>query len=80
MALELIQSMPLRVDTLTHAHVFGHTIHLAEKFGLTTYNAAYLELSVRINAPLATLDKALSMAAQACQHSTVRSLKSRPQS
>jgi predicted nucleic acid-binding protein len=37
---------------------------LARDTGLTTYDASYLELSRRLNAPLYTLDAQLSRAAQ----------------
>jgi predicted nucleic acid-binding protein len=38
---------------------------LAERHRLTSYDAAYLELAIRSNLPLATLDGALRKAAQA---------------
>lgn len=37
---------------------------LAQAHGITTYDAAYLELSLRLKSPLATQDKALAKAAQ----------------
>lgn len=37
---------------------------LAESHGITTYDAAYLELAMRLNCPLATQDKALAKAAK----------------
>lgn len=37
---------------------------LAETHGITTYDAAYLELATRLNCPLATQDKALAKAAK----------------
>ena len=37
---------------------------LAETHGITTYDAAYLELAMRLNCPLATQDKALAKAAK----------------
>ncbi len=36
---------------------------LADSNGITTYDAAYLELAIRLNCPLATQDKALAKAA-----------------
>lgn len=36
---------------------------LADSNGITTYDAAYLELATRLNCPLATQDKALAKAA-----------------
>lgn len=38
---------------------------LSEKHGLTVYDAAYLELALRRNLPLGTLDADLRKAAQA---------------
>jgi predicted nucleic acid-binding protein len=37
---------------------------LAETHGITTYDAAYLELAMRLKCPLATQDKALAKAAK----------------
>lgn len=37
---------------------------LAESHGITTYDAAYLELAIRLKCPLATQDKALAKAAK----------------
>ncbi len=37
---------------------------LAETHGITTYDAAYLELAARLNCPLATQDKALAKGAK----------------
>jgi len=37
---------------------------LAERHGLSTYDAAYLELSLRLGLPLATLDHDLAQAAR----------------
>lgn len=39
-------------------------IALANRFGLTVYDAAYLELAIRKDAELATLDKQLAKAAK----------------
>jgi len=38
---------------------------LADRHRLTSYDAAYLELAIRLSLPLATLDRALRKAAQA---------------
>lgn len=44
---------------------FDRTIALADEHRLTLYDAAYLELAMRLDCPLATLDKALRNAARA---------------
>jgi predicted nucleic acid-binding protein len=45
--------------------VFTKTQALCREHGLTSYDAAYLELAIRNELPLATIDKALQKAAQA---------------
>ena len=42
----------------------GDVLPLAREYGLSAYDAAYLELSIRRRAPLASLDSKLQKAAQ----------------
>jgi predicted nucleic acid-binding protein len=56
----------LDMDTETMSHAWGSTAALAERHRLTVYDAAYLELALRRNLPLATLDRELRAAAEAC--------------
>nr|WP_228020286.1 type II toxin-antitoxin system VapC family toxin [Sphaerospermopsis sp. LEGE 08334] len=44
---------------------------LARREGLAAYDAAYLELALRLNLPLATLDSRLAAAASGCGVSLV---------
>ena len=46
-------------------HVFTDVHRLALSYRLTSYDAAYLELAIRLNLPLATLDDELIRAARA---------------
>ncbi len=55
--------LPVTIDTDTGTHAWTTTPRLADRFGLTIYDAAYLELAQRRGLPLATLDKALRKAA-----------------
>ena len=58
--LDALRDLPVRTDSrldLSLAFV------LAQKHGLSFYDAVYLELAKRHNAPIATLDKALARAA-----------------
>jgi len=57
----------LDITTGEHAnsHAWSDTLHLADRFRLTLYDAAYLELAQRRKLPLATLDQELRAAAQA---------------
>jgi predicted nucleic acid-binding protein len=58
--LQLLLDFPLTVDE--HIPVFD-TAFIAEKYSLSFYDAAYLELAKRCGYPLATLDKQLMVAA-----------------
>ncbi|MDR4515697.1 type II toxin-antitoxin system VapC family toxin [Nitrosomonas sp.] len=51
------------VDTETDFQAWRTTLHLADRCGLTLYDAAYLELAQRFELPLAALDQALCEAA-----------------
>ncbi len=60
-----IASLPIRVDLETSIRGWDAIPALAERHGLTSYDAAYLELAMRLDVPLATLDQALARAARA---------------
>jgi predicted nucleic acid-binding protein len=60
-----LADLPIAVETDTADHAWTTTVRLADRFGLTTYDAAYLELANRRNLPLATLDRQLRDAAAA---------------
>lgn len=60
---DLLRVLPLRVDHQAAALAFGPILQLARLHGLTTYDAAYLELSIRRALPLATLDEKLARCA-----------------
>jgi predicted nucleic acid-binding protein len=58
----VVDSWDIQVDTHTLSPIA--LSQLARDTGLTSYDAAYLELSRRLNAPLYTLDSQLQKAAQ----------------
>jgi predicted nucleic acid-binding protein len=58
-------SLPIQVDTETERKAWSESFELARKHNLTVYDAAYLELAIRENCPLATLDQPLETAARA---------------
>ena len=60
--LRRLGELPVRTDTEPH---IGTAFALARTHGLSMYDAVYLELAQRSDAPLATLDKALARAAGA---------------
>ena len=53
--------LPIRVDGGPGEPL---VLALARKHGLTVYDAAYLELAVRLDVPVASLDRALNAAAR----------------
>ncbi|HUQ69662.1 MAG TPA: type II toxin-antitoxin system VapC family toxin [Planctomycetaceae bacterium] len=61
--LNLLGQFAIEVDDQTSNRAFDQILHLARTHGLTTYDAAYLELALRRQLPLASLDVALCRAA-----------------
>lgn len=60
-----LAQLPIQVDVETDNQAWGGALQLAERHQLTLYDAAYLELALRRNLPLATLDEDLRSAAHA---------------
>lgn len=63
--LSYLSGLPIVVDGATETRAWTDTLNLARQQGLTAYDAAYLELAMRENVPLATLDTKLKSSAQA---------------
>jgi predicted nucleic acid-binding protein len=57
--------LPIQSDSETERHAWQSTLRLAERYRLTVYDAAYLELAMRRGLPLASLDRELRAAAGA---------------
>jgi predicted nucleic acid-binding protein len=60
-----LAQLPIQVDLQTDQQAWNATLRLAERHQLTLYDAAYLELALRRNLPLATLDEDLRRAGKA---------------
>jgi predicted nucleic acid-binding protein len=60
-----LRALAIAIDPETNRQAWAATLRLCERFGLTAYDAAYLELALRRQLPLATLDGELMRAAQA---------------
>ena len=58
-------ALPIAIDDGTATQAWSTTVRLAERFTLTVYDAAYLELAHRQRLPLASLDQDLRAAGQA---------------
>jgi predicted nucleic acid-binding protein len=56
-----VSALPIQVDV--DASRLGEVLSIAQRQGLTSYDAAYLELCLRRQLPLATLDERLRQAA-----------------
>lgn len=62
--LRLLAALPIEVDEQPPERVFEEVLPLATEHGLSSYDAAYLELALRKASPLATLDAGLARAAR----------------
>jgi predicted nucleic acid-binding protein len=60
-----LRKLPITVDPDTDAHIWTTTLSLSDRYGLTIYDACYLELAQRRDLPLATLDQELRAAGKA---------------
>ncbi len=60
----MIEELPIVADQATGARALHATMSLAREHELTAYDAAYLELAMRLGVPLATGDRKLRTAAQ----------------
>jgi predicted nucleic acid-binding protein len=64
-ALADLAQLDIQIDPETDAQSWGTTLELADRFGLTSYDAAYVELASRRNLPLAALDDQMRVAGAA---------------
>ncbi len=62
--LELLAALPIAIDADTAIRAWTDTLLLARAERLTLYDAAYLELAIRRDVELATLDRDLRRAAR----------------
>lgn len=64
--LTLFLKLPLTVDDLPMEQALKAVLPMAQQFGLTVYDATYLELAMREGRALATKDRQLMAAAREC--------------
>jgi len=69
--LGILGELDIRVDPDLPGRAFRDVLPLARERHLTTYDATYLELAMRLGLPLATKDKALARAATALRIKTL---------
>ncbi len=59
-----LEALPIEIDPVTTSRAWGASLELARTHQLSVYDAMYLELAMRLQLPLATLDRALHRAAR----------------
>lgn len=70
-ALAKLEALPIEDDTETSTLAWSKIVALSDRYDLTPYDAAYLELAIRLGADLATRDDALGKAATSAGVTTV---------
>ena len=67
-SLETLNALAIIVDASSLSHVLMKIPALAQEHQLTAYDAAYLELALRMGVPLATADAQIIKAANKLKH------------
>jgi predicted nucleic acid-binding protein len=62
--LEMLAGIRISPDLATFSRALVETLSLARRYRLSSYDASYLELALRLGLPLATLDSDLLKAAK----------------
>jgi predicted nucleic acid-binding protein len=63
---ELLGDLPISVEQETPERMLTAVLVLARDTGLSTYDASYLDLAMRLDLPIATRDQSLLKAARKC--------------
>ena len=63
--IRLLLKLPIRIEYQSPEAIMKDVMWLARAHGLSSYEASYLDLAMKINLPLATLEKKLKKAAKA---------------
>ncbi|XVN40988.1 MAG: type II toxin-antitoxin system VapC family toxin [Rickettsia endosymbiont of Argas persicus] len=63
-AIYTLKDIYIKVDQTTLEHTWFETMDIATQYGLTLYDASYLELALRYGIPIATFDKSLKQASR----------------
>jgi predicted nucleic acid-binding protein len=64
--LALLDNLPIAVEQESPGRMMQEIVALARETKLSTYDASYLDLAMRLGLPLATQDVALKKAAKKC--------------
>ncbi len=63
-AISLINQLPIKVNSAISPEILNSILEIGRKYNLAAYDAAYLELAIRLDIPLATNDRRLIAASQ----------------
>ncbi|PWB76788.1 MAG: VapC toxin family PIN domain ribonuclease [Candidatus Methylomirabilota bacterium] len=65
--LALLRNLPITVEQETPDRMLTEIVSLARTHHLSTYDASYLDLAMRLGLPIATQDTQLAKAAKTCR-------------
>jgi len=74
--LELLSSLPIKIESFSEQRLFGAVLNLAREQRLSSYDASYLDLAMQTGLKLATLDLSLRRAADNCGVAIFKKVKS----
>lgn len=64
--LELLENLPIAVEQESPARMLTEVLALARDLRVSTYDASYLDLAMRLALPICTLDHTMLAAAREC--------------
>lgn len=70
--LDSLADLPIEVENPDQARMFGSVRAVVSQYGLTAYDASYLELAIRHHLPIAASDNVLAKAARQAGIDVVR--------
>ncbi len=65
--LALLNSLPITIEQETPERMLKEIVSLARAHELSTFDASYLDLAMRLGLPIATQDSSLTRAAKKCR-------------
>ena len=74
---ELVLEIPITIVSEPVSRILSDILALAREFGISCYDASYLDLAMREAVPLATIDNALREAARRCRVTVMKHDRSR---
>ncbi|MDE0082081.1 MAG: type II toxin-antitoxin system VapC family toxin [Gammaproteobacteria bacterium] len=60
-----LDALPIRIDPASTSRIWDEVLEVAHAYHLSVYDSMYLELAIRMQLPMATVDPALAAAGRA---------------